>query len=159
MVRRKTVMKTVKDKKSSRQVTISKRRNGVFKNANELAILCSVAIAILCFSPGGKPRFEAVIDNPETFNADGGSSSKKSLCDQVKKLTEKFRDVLKKLETSKKKGEMVDKSMNEVLKRDILKLKGKLEELRDKVKEQINDMEASSSLLLLEKEPVVLMKD
>ena len=47
-------MKMVKDN-SSRQVTFSKRRTGLFKKANELATLCGAEVAIVVFSPGGKP--------------------------------------------------------------------------------------------------------
>lgn len=39
----------------SRQVCFSKRRAGLFKKANELSILCGAELAILVFSPGGKP--------------------------------------------------------------------------------------------------------
>ncbi|CAL1410538.1 unnamed protein product [Linum trigynum] len=54
MGRRKIEMKMVTDR-SCRQVTFSKRRTGLFKKANELATLCAVQIAIIVFSPGGKP--------------------------------------------------------------------------------------------------------
>ncbi|XP_052174767.1 truncated transcription factor CAULIFLOWER D-like [Diospyros lotus] len=39
---------------SSRQVTFSKRRNGLMKKAFELSILCDAEIALLIFSPSGK---------------------------------------------------------------------------------------------------------
>lgn len=39
----------------SRQVTYSKRRNGIMKKARELAILCDIDIVLLMFSPSGKP--------------------------------------------------------------------------------------------------------
>ncbi|XP_062116538.1 agamous-like MADS-box protein AGL65 isoform X2 [Humulus lupulus] len=40
---------------SNRQVTYSKRRNGILKKAKELSILCDIDIALLMFSPSGKP--------------------------------------------------------------------------------------------------------
>ncbi|KAI4343888.1 hypothetical protein L6164_011185 [Bauhinia variegata] len=40
---------------SNRQVTYSKRRNGILKKAKELSILCDIDIALLMFSPTGKP--------------------------------------------------------------------------------------------------------
>ncbi|KAF6167521.1 hypothetical protein GIB67_031722 [Kingdonia uniflora] len=40
---------------SGRQVTYSKRRAGILKKAKELLILCDIDIAILMFSPTGKP--------------------------------------------------------------------------------------------------------
>ncbi|XP_021905674.1 MADS-box transcription factor 23-like isoform X1 [Carica papaya] len=39
---------------TSRQVTFSKRRNGILKKAFELSILCDAELALLIFSPSGK---------------------------------------------------------------------------------------------------------
>ncbi|KAK9922056.1 hypothetical protein M0R45_030538 [Rubus argutus] len=39
---------------SSRQVTFSKRRGGLFKKANELAVLCDAQVAVIIFSQTGK---------------------------------------------------------------------------------------------------------
>ncbi|XVE67676.1 hypothetical protein DITRI_Ditri09bG0007300 [Diplodiscus trichospermus] len=53
MGRRKVQLKRIEDK-SSRQVTFSKRKNGLLKKASELAVLCDVELALLIFSPRGK---------------------------------------------------------------------------------------------------------
>ncbi|KAI4318746.1 hypothetical protein MLD38_032416 [Melastoma candidum] len=42
-------------KKNHLQVTFSKRRSGLFKKASELCTLCGVEIAVIVFSPAGKP--------------------------------------------------------------------------------------------------------
>ena len=39
---------------TSRQVTFSKRRNGLLKKAYELSVLCDAQVALLIFSPSGK---------------------------------------------------------------------------------------------------------
>ncbi|XP_022137440.1 truncated transcription factor CAULIFLOWER D-like [Momordica charantia] len=39
---------------TSRQVTFSKRRNGLLKKAYELSVLCDAEVALLVFSPSGK---------------------------------------------------------------------------------------------------------
>ncbi|KAI3688778.1 hypothetical protein L2E82_46599 [Cichorium intybus] len=39
----------------NRQVTFSKRRNGILKKAKELSVLCDIDIILLMFSPTGKP--------------------------------------------------------------------------------------------------------
>ncbi|XP_044494472.1 agamous-like MADS-box protein MADS1 [Mangifera indica] len=39
---------------TNRQVTFSKRKNGILKKAYELSVLCDVEIAVLIFSPTGK---------------------------------------------------------------------------------------------------------
>ncbi|XP_022732786.1 agamous-like MADS-box protein AGL19 [Durio zibethinus] len=53
MVRGKTQMKRIENA-SSRQVTFSKRRNGLLKKAFELSVLCDAEVALIIFSPRGK---------------------------------------------------------------------------------------------------------
>ncbi|GMH22497.1 hypothetical protein Nepgr_024340 [Nepenthes gracilis] len=53
MVRGKTQMKRIENK-TSRQVTFSKRRNGLLKKAFELSVLCDAEVALVVFSPRGK---------------------------------------------------------------------------------------------------------
>ncbi|KAL9673217.1 hypothetical protein QQ045_029471 [Rhodiola kirilowii] len=40
---------------TNRQVTYSKRRNGLIKKAYELSVLCDVDLALIMFSPSGRP--------------------------------------------------------------------------------------------------------
>ncbi|GMH21933.1 hypothetical protein Nepgr_023776 [Nepenthes gracilis] len=40
---------------SNRQVTYSKRRNGIVKKAKEIATLCDIDLILIMFSPAGKP--------------------------------------------------------------------------------------------------------
>lgn len=42
------------DNSTSRQVTFSKRRNGLLKKAKELAILCDAEVGVAIFSSTGK---------------------------------------------------------------------------------------------------------
>ncbi|CAI0548412.1 unnamed protein product [Linum tenue] len=42
------------DNSTSRQVTFSKRRNGLLKKAKELAILCDAEVGVIVFSSTGK---------------------------------------------------------------------------------------------------------
>ncbi|RWR87867.1 MADS-box protein [Cinnamomum micranthum f. kanehirae] len=53
MVRGKTQMRRI-EKTASRQVTFSKRRNGLLKKAFELSVLCDVEVALMIFSPTGR---------------------------------------------------------------------------------------------------------
>jgi len=39
---------------TNRQVTYSKRRNGLIKKAYELSVLCDIDLALIVFSPSGK---------------------------------------------------------------------------------------------------------
>ncbi|PWA84975.1 AGAMOUS-like 14 [Artemisia annua] len=53
MVRGKTQMRRIENA-ASRQVTFSKRRNGLLKKAFELSVLCDAEVALIIFSPRGK---------------------------------------------------------------------------------------------------------
>ncbi|XP_064996007.1 MADS-box protein SOC1 isoform X3 [Musa acuminata AAA Group] len=53
MVRRKTQLRRLENA-TSRQVTFSKRRNGLLKKAFELSVLCDAEIALIIFSARGK---------------------------------------------------------------------------------------------------------
>ncbi|KAE8697548.1 Agamous-like MADS-box protein AGL19 [Hibiscus syriacus] len=56
MVRGKTQMRRIENP-TSRQVTFSKRRNGLLKKAFELSVLCDAEVALIIFSVRGK-RYE-----------------------------------------------------------------------------------------------------
>jgi hypothetical protein len=53
MVRGKTELKRIENA-TSRQVTFSKRRNGLLKKAFELSVLCDAEVGLVVFSPRGK---------------------------------------------------------------------------------------------------------
>ncbi|KAK0598161.1 hypothetical protein LWI29_032156 [Acer saccharum] len=53
MGRGKVVMERIENK-INRQVTFSKRRNGLFKKAYELSLLCDAEVALIIFSNQGK---------------------------------------------------------------------------------------------------------
>ncbi|XP_058763786.1 agamous-like MADS-box protein AGL19 [Vicia villosa] len=53
MVRGKTQLKLIENE-SYRQVTFSKRRNGLLKKAFELSVLCDAEVALIIFSTTGK---------------------------------------------------------------------------------------------------------
>ncbi|RZC82210.1 hypothetical protein C5167_045000 [Papaver somniferum] len=53
MGRGKIVIRRI-DNTTSRQVTFSKRRNGLLKKARELSILCDAEVGLMIFSSTGK---------------------------------------------------------------------------------------------------------
>ncbi|KAK3156076.1 hypothetical protein QOZ80_2AG0102560 [Eleusine coracana subsp. coracana] len=67
MGRQKIEIKRI-DKEEKRQVCFSKRKDGLFKKASDLAVLCGGHVAAVAFSPGGKPfsfghpSVQAVVD-------------------------------------------------------------------------------------------------
>ena len=120
-------MEMVKDA-ASRLVTFSKRRNGLFKKANELAILCGAEIAIIVFSPGGKPfsfGHPSVHAITQRFlqddGGDGGDSdgdgeegrSEKHRRRRGEKLNKKLASLMEELEKERKKGAILDKDIEE----------------------------------------------
>ncbi|KAH9610634.1 hypothetical protein KSS87_017122 [Heliosperma pusillum] len=74
MGRGKIVIRRI-DNITSRQVTFSKRRNGLLKKSKELAILCDAEVGVIIFSSTGK-------------HYDFASSSMKSVTDRYKKAKE-----------------------------------------------------------------------
>lgn len=170
MGRRKIEMKLVKNS-SSRQVTFSKRRTGVFKKANELATLCGAEVAIVTFSPGGKPfsfghpSVDAVTNrflhrsNPtiRSRSNNGGSSGNNGLV--MEKLNQQFMKLMRDKQVEKKKGKMLDKALKKnnlegLDLKELQKLKDSLEKLKDDVNECVKQVEASSCLMLLAQKAV-----
>ncbi|KAK4857550.1 hypothetical protein QYF36_002482 [Acer negundo] len=166
MGRRKIEMKMVRDC-NSRQVTFSKRRNGLFKKASELATLCAAQVAIVVFSPGGKPfsfghpSVEAV--SQRFLNVNSKQNAHVDEEDGVQNLNEVLTELLEQLEIEKKRGKEIEKAIADqstckykkpisLLNEDeLMDMKTALEALRENLKSHVNDMEASSSLLLLHK--------
>nr|GMD67448.1 agamous-like MADS-box protein AGL62 [Ipomoea batatas] len=88
------------EQKSSRLVTFSKRRAGIFKKASELSMLCGAEVAVLVRSPAGRvfgfgyPSIEAVIQRYENRDAAG---DRPEYCDEwvgkVQRATEENRHI------------------------------------------------------------------
>ncbi|CAL4976686.1 unnamed protein product [Urochloa decumbens] len=102
MGRRKIEMKRI-EHDEARNVCFCKRRQGMFKKASELSILCGAMVAIVAFSPSGKafsfgsPSFKAVInrfltlENGESCDSSSGetNTTKESLeCSELEQLIE-----------------------------------------------------------------------
>ncbi|CAN1167243.1 Agamous-like MADS-box protein AGL29 [Linum perenne] len=159
-------MTMVKDK-NCRQVTFSKRRTGLFKKAHELATLCAIRIAILVFSPGGKPfsfgspdvnsitvQFLNPNENPST------SGENNNISRAMKEMNEELDSFHSQVEAEKEKEKTLKeqvmalggpsmKSINKMRLDELRELKERLVTLEGKLDEQAKEMDASSSLLLL----------
>ncbi|KAK9758363.1 hypothetical protein RND81_01G225300 [Saponaria officinalis] len=79
MGRGKIVIRRI-DNSTSRQVTFSKRRNGLLKKAKELAILCDAEVGVMIFSSTGRLY-------------DFSSSSMKSVIDRYNKMKEEHQQM------------------------------------------------------------------
>ncbi|KAI3456044.1 hypothetical protein Pfo_012707 [Paulownia fortunei] len=104
MGRRKIEIKKI-EKKTSLQVTFTKRRAGLFRKASELSVLCGAEIAILVQSPAekifafGHPSVETLIDRFQTgaaFSPESGTSSRGQI------IRRKYEDAVSRLEMEKR---------------------------------------------------------
>lgn len=171
MGRRKIEMEMVEDA-GSRQVTFSKRRNGLFKKANELAILCGAELAVVVFSPGGKPfsfGHPSVDAVARRFQGLDGEPKPEEPSQKGEKLNKRLEKLTKRLKAEKQRGEMLDKAITQKKEEmcglglgpepgpeDLDGLKkwlSRLEKLQEDVKARKREMEAASSLIMLAGEP------
>ncbi|KAJ4950661.1 hypothetical protein NE237_027493 [Protea cynaroides] len=152
MGRKKVEMKKI-DNETTRGVTFSKRRFGLFKKASELSTLCGAEVAIVVFSQNGKvysfghPHVNSIVDKyliqrtfpegtvPEIVSRIQGT--------RVNELNQEINQLLSDLEEEKKRGETLlqQPEEDEIMNLDLLQLKHLLfsmEELKNHVKTQTN---------------------
>ncbi|XWS40352.1 hypothetical protein CRYUN_Cryun18bG0133700 [Craigia yunnanensis] len=120
--RQKIQIKKLEDE-SSRQVTFSKRRNGLFKKASELCVLCGVNIGIIVFSPKGKPfcfghpNVDAILDRYLSGNsslhdqeADSATTGNPPCFEE---FNEECQEALEKLQEEKKRTKKIEEEKEE----------------------------------------------
>ncbi|KAH7290000.1 hypothetical protein KP509_30G027800 [Ceratopteris richardii] len=101
MVRTKIKIKRIENA-TTRQVTFSKRRGGLFKKAHDLSVLCDAEVAVIIFSSKGKlfhfgnPSMETVLKrymkaNGDPKAGDNGSSTDNVEADHLTVFTEKLK--------------------------------------------------------------------
>ncbi|CAH8273033.1 unnamed protein product [Arabidopsis lyrata] len=167
MVRGKTEMKRIENA-TSRQVTFSKRRNGLLKKAFELSVLCDAEVALIIFSPRGKLyEFSSSSSIPKTVERyqkriqDLGSNHKRDDNSQSKDETYALARKIEHLEISTRKmlGEGLDASSIEELQqlenqldRSLMKIRAKkyqlLREEIEKLKEKERNLIAQNKMLM-----------
>ncbi|XP_010433968.1 PREDICTED: agamous-like MADS-box protein AGL19 [Camelina sativa] len=162
MVRGKTEMKRIENA-TSRQVTFSKRRNGLLKKAFELSVLCDAEVALVIFSPRSKlyefssssiaktiERYQRRIKEIG-INHKGDANSQQAR-DETQGLTKK----IEQLEISKRKllGEGIDKCSIEELQQLENQLERSLTRIRAKkyqlLREQIEKLKEEERKLVKE---------
>ncbi|KAK3153175.1 hypothetical protein QOZ80_2BG0168790 [Eleusine coracana subsp. coracana] len=141
MVRGKTEMKRIENA-TSRQVTFSKRRNGLLKKAFELSVLCDAEVALIVFSPRGKvyefasaTSIQKTIDRYKTYTREiVNNKTAQQDIQQIKTEALSLANKLEALEKSKRKflGENLEQCSVEELHSLEIKLQKSLHIIRGK---------------------------
>ncbi|XP_061996962.1 MADS-box protein AGL42-like isoform X2 [Rosa rugosa] len=103
MVRGKIEVKRIENA-TSRQVTFSKRRNGLLKKAFELSVLCDAEVAVIIFSPKGRLYEFSSSDIQKTIkkyhkHAKGALTNTTEVEQYMQQLKDESADMAKKIET------------------------------------------------------------
>jgi hypothetical protein len=97
------------EKDSNKQVTFSKRRQGLFRKASELCILCDVRAAIIVFSPAdklysfGQPNTDVILNSYINGTTEFVDAKSTEDCSTYTEYNEQYEKALKMLEMEKKK--------------------------------------------------------
>ncbi|KAM7491325.1 hypothetical protein LguiA_034246 [Lonicera macranthoides] len=97
MVRGKTQIRRIENA-SSRQVTFTKRRNGLLKKAFELSVLCDAEVALIVFSPTGRlyefssSSTKKIIERYQRNANDLGTNSNKATTEENMRLTQRAKE-------------------------------------------------------------------
>jgi len=132
MGRGKTQMKRIENA-TSRQVTFSKRRNGLLKKAYELSVLCDVEVALIVFSPRGKlfefanPSMQKMLERYEKCSEenDTTNTTKKQDAKYLKREIANMEETIKILELRQRK--MLGKELESCALKDLNQLESQVE--------------------------------
>ncbi|XP_054782163.1 MADS-box protein SOC1-like isoform X3 [Prosopis cineraria] len=110
MVRGKMEMKRIENA-TNRQVTFSKRRNGLLKKAFELSVLCDAEVGLIIFSPRGKlyefssSSLQETIERYRSYTRDAQTATRymEQNMQLLKEETESMMEKVQLLEVSKRK--------------------------------------------------------
>ncbi|CAO2822355.1 unnamed protein product [Amaranthus hypochondriacus] len=151
MGRKKVEMKKIENN-SSRLVTFSKRRSGLFKKANEICTLCGAKIAIIVFSPGGKPysfghpSIEQVLHE---YQNDFTPKKSKSHKVRIAKLRQELANLDDLLEYESKVEFMKNQSISQLDLDQLVELQEQMQDLSRNATRHVQEIEASQALLML----------
>ncbi|KAK7256666.1 hypothetical protein RIF29_30121 [Crotalaria pallida] len=183
MVRGKTQLRRIENA-TSRQVTFSKRRNGLLKKAFELSVLCDAEVALIIFSPRGKLYEFASSSMQDTIeryrrhtrSAQAAPESEEQNTQHLKQETERLMKKIELLEASKRKllGEglgscsledlqqiekQLERSVSNVRARKTEVYKEQIEHLKEKEKALIAENARLSEKYGMEPQPEPATKD
>ncbi|KAF7844699.1 MADS-box protein SOC1 [Senna tora] len=165
MVRGKTEMKRIENP-TSRQVTFSKRRNGLLKKAFELSVLCDAEVALIVFSPTGKlyefssSSVKETIERYRSYNVDVETARRfiEDNMQHLKQETASMKNKIELLEVSKRKllgqglGSHSLEELEEIeqqLQKSVRKVRARKNQI---FKEQIEQLKEKEKALVAENE-------
>ncbi|KAI7725822.1 hypothetical protein M8C21_031779, partial [Ambrosia artemisiifolia] len=134
MGRKKIEMKRIEDK-SSRLVTFSKRRAGLFKKARHLSVLCDADVAVIVFSARGKLYDQSFSDHGTTNSVRRILSRYQNRCTEAGEMAtnDAGEDLCRKYRTCKELLQTVDRlvecqdNAEEVSMNDMIQLEQELD--------------------------------
>lgn len=117
--RQKIEMKRIENE-DDRLITFSKRRSGVYKKASELATLCGAEVAVVVFSPAGKPfsfghpSVETVTSRFLNQNPDPNGDRTHPLVEahrrvRINELSQQYSELVSQLEAERERGKELQK--------------------------------------------------
>ncbi|XP_070030637.1 MADS-box protein AGL42-like isoform X2 [Nicotiana tabacum] len=179
MVRGKVQMKRIENA-TSRQVTFSKRRNGIMKKAYELSVLCDAEVAVIIFSQKGRlyefssssmqKTIERYRENTKEPLISNNSIEMEHHMEHLKEETANIAKKIEILEVSKRKlmgqgigscsmnelqeiDSQLEKSLKNIRARKTQLLKDEIERLKAKEKQLLEENERLSEECGLRRKP------
>ena len=123
MGRKKIQIKPIENE-AARQACFSKRRQGLFKKASELSILCGAMVAAVVFSGSGRsfsfghPSFDDVVNrflSPVPTDAPAPGGNEGSVTDAVSKLNMEYLKLEQSLEAENKRKERLQEATEKLM--------------------------------------------
>ncbi|KAG1359342.1 MADS-box protein SOC1 [Cocos nucifera] len=161
MVRGKTEVRRIENA-TSRQVTFSKRRNGLLKKAFELSVLCDAEVALIVFSPRGKlyefssSSMEKTLDR-YMLHAMDVNINKRAKEHKMKSETASLMKKIEQLEACKRK--LLGENLESCTVEELHELEFQLEQSLSNIRERKYHMLAEQIERLKEKEKNLLKRN
>lgn len=158
-----------RESEEDRLITFSKRRSGLYKTGSELCTLCGTQLAILIFSPSGKPfsfahpNIEAIArrvleTNPRSADEDSNGAIESCRRNSINELNEQLSLLSDEVEYEKERGTklaqttkarrnkpLCEQKMAELSDYDAQKLKAWLLELQARVNNRLEELNVTQA--------------
>lgn len=144
---------------TSRQVTFSKRRNGLLKKAFELSVLCDAEVALIIFSPRGKlyefasSSMQETIRRYQRHTRDAQPSNETAVEENMQNLKEETGSLMKKIEAIEaSKRRLLGENLASCSLEELQQLENQLERSVSKIRARKNQVFSEQIRQLKEKE-------